>query len=65
MVRGEPTSEQFAVLYYAGGRLIAIDAVNSARDFMLVRKLLGEGGTIPAELAGDTSRSLKELAIRS
>ena len=65
VVRGEPTSEQFAVLYYAGGRLIAIDAVNSARDFMLVRKLLGEGGTIPAELAGDTSRSLKELAIRS
>jgi len=61
VVRGEPDSEQFSVLYYAGGRLLAIDAVNAARDFMLVRKLLGQGGTIPAESAGDTSRQLKEL----
>jgi hypothetical protein len=28
---------------------------------MVVRKLLGEGGSIPADLAADTSRPLKEL----
>lgn len=61
VVRGEPDSEQFSVLYYADGRLLAIDAINSARDFMLVRKLLGKGETIPADLVADTSRQLKEL----
>jgi len=61
VVRGEPDSEQFSVLYYADGRLLAVDAINAARDFMLVRKILGEDGTIPPELAGDTSRQLKEL----
>jgi 3-phenylpropionate/trans-cinnamate dioxygenase ferredoxin reductase subunit len=61
VVRGEPDTEQFSVLYYAARRLIAVDAVNAPRDFMVVRKVLGDGGTIPAELAGDTSRQLKEL----
>lgn len=61
VVRGEPDTEQFSVLYYLDGTLIAIDAVNSPRDFMLVRKLLGEGRTIPADLVADTTRQLKEL----
>jgi 3-phenylpropionate/trans-cinnamate dioxygenase ferredoxin reductase component len=61
VVRGEPGSESFSALYYADGRLIAVDAVNAARDFMVVKKLLGEGGTLPAEVAGDTTQSLKEL----
>lgn len=61
VVRGEPDSEQFSVLYYAAGALIAVDAVNAPRDFMVVRKLLADGGTIPADLVADTTRSLKEL----
>lgn len=62
VVRGEPDQEQFSVLYYASGRLIAIDAINAPRDYMAVRKLLGTGGSIPAELAGDTNVPLKDLA---
>lgn len=62
VVRGDPDTESFSVLYYADGRLIAIDAVNAARDFLVVKKVLGQGGSIPAAIAGDTSRSLKELA---
>ncbi|BCW86246.1 ferredoxin [Paenarthrobacter ureafaciens] len=62
VVRGEPDQEQFSVLYYASGRLIAIDAINAPRDYMAVRKLLGTGGSIPAELAGDTTVPLKDLA---
>jgi 3-phenylpropionate/trans-cinnamate dioxygenase ferredoxin reductase subunit len=61
VVRGEPDTEQFSVLYYAAGRLIAIDSINAPRDYMAVRKLLGTGGTIPAEFAGDTKVSLKDL----
>lgn len=62
VVRGEPSTEQFSVLYYADGSLIAVDAVNAPRDFMVVRKLLGDGGTVPPDVAGDTTRSLKDLA---
>ncbi|WGL52478.1 FAD-dependent oxidoreductase [Nocardioides sp. BP30] len=65
VVRGEPSSEQFSVLYYTGGRLIAVDAVNAPRDYMVVRKLLGEGGSIPADLAADATRPLKELLAAS
>ena len=49
------------MLYYASGKLIAVDAINAPRDYMVARKVLGEGGTIPAGRAADTSVPLKEL----
>jgi 3-phenylpropionate/trans-cinnamate dioxygenase ferredoxin reductase subunit len=61
VVRGAPLSERFSVLYYASGRLIAVDAINAPRDYMVVRKVLSEGGTIPADRAADASVPLKEL----
>jgi 3-phenylpropionate/trans-cinnamate dioxygenase ferredoxin reductase subunit len=63
VVRGDPDSESFSVLYYAVGRLLACDAVNAPRDYMTVRTVLGAGGTIPADLAADSATSLKELAV--
>ena len=61
VVRGAPLSERFSVLYYAAGQLIAADAVNAPRDYMTARKVLGEGGTLPADLAADASVPLKDL----
>jgi 3-phenylpropionate/trans-cinnamate dioxygenase ferredoxin reductase subunit len=61
VVRGEPSSEHFCVLYYAAGRLIAADAVNAPRDYMTVRKVLGDGTAIPADRAADASVPLKDL----
>jgi 3-phenylpropionate/trans-cinnamate dioxygenase ferredoxin reductase subunit len=61
VVRGAPPSERFSVLYYASGKLIAVDAINTPRDYMMARKVLGEGGTIPADRAADASVPLKEL----
>ena len=60
VVRGAPPSERFSVLYYASGKLIAVDAINTPRDYMMVRRVLGEGGTIPADRAADASVPLKE-----
>lgn len=62
VVRGAPPSERFSVLYYASDKLIAVDAINTPRDYMVARKVLGEGGTIPAGRAADASVPLKELA---
>jgi 3-phenylpropionate/trans-cinnamate dioxygenase ferredoxin reductase component len=61
VVRGAPLSERFSVLYYAADKLIAVDAINTPRDYMVARKVLGEGGTLPADRVADESVPLKEL----
>ena len=61
VVRGEPDSERFSVLYYREGRLLAVDAVNNPADYMVVRKALAQGATIPPDRAADTATPLKSL----
>ena len=63
VVRGEPDSERFSVLYYRDGRLLAVDAVNAPGDYMVVRKALTQGTSIPADLAADASTPLKQLLL--
>jgi 3-phenylpropionate/trans-cinnamate dioxygenase ferredoxin reductase subunit len=59
VLRGDPGQERFAVLYYHGGRLLAVHAVNSPRDYLAVRRALAAGQEIPADLAADPDRPLK------
>ncbi|WP_141015436.1 NAD(P)/FAD-dependent oxidoreductase [Nocardioides sambongensis] len=59
VVRGSVQDEKFALFYYRDGVLIAADAVNSPRDFMAVRRALGEGRSIPAAVAADPDQSLR------
>ncbi|WP_066952544.1 NAD(P)/FAD-dependent oxidoreductase [Streptomyces lushanensis] len=61
VVRGEPDSERFSVLYYREDRLLAVDAVNSPADYMAVRGALTRGATVERGAAADTSASLKSL----
>ncbi|MFE6552848.1 NAD(P)/FAD-dependent oxidoreductase [Streptomyces sp. NPDC057746] len=61
VVRGEPDSERFSVLYYRQDELLAIDAVNNPADYMAVRKALTQGTTVPAGVAGDSGTPLKAL----
>jgi 3-phenylpropionate/trans-cinnamate dioxygenase ferredoxin reductase component len=61
VVRGDPETERFSVVYYGGGRLLAADAVNQPADYVAVRKALSTGATIPADLAADESAPLKSL----
>ena len=63
VVRGEPDSEKFSVLYYRRGQLLAVDAVNNTVDYLVVRKALGSGGTVPAERAADAGTPLKNLVV--
>lgn len=62
VLRGDPRTERFSVLYYRQDRLLAIDAVNSPADYMVVRKVLNQGGTIAPDLVGDDTTALKDLA---
>jgi 3-phenylpropionate/trans-cinnamate dioxygenase ferredoxin reductase subunit len=61
VVRGVPESEKFSVLYYREGRLLAVDAVNNPSDYMVVRRALTQGATVPADRAADVTTPLKQL----
>ena len=56
ILRGATASgRSFAAFYFGGERLLAVDAVNRPKDFMMVRKALASGMTAdPDKLADDT-----------
>jgi len=61
VTRGDPASRSFSLLYLKQGRVIALDCVNSVRDYVQGRILVVEGKSPdPARLA-DTNVVLKEL----
>jgi 3-phenylpropionate/trans-cinnamate dioxygenase ferredoxin reductase subunit len=63
VVRGVPAQEKFSVLYYREGRLIAADVVNHPIEFLAVKSALAKGGTIPADVAADTTVPLKTAVV--
>ena len=65
VVRGTPDGEAFTVFYYRGGRLLAADAVNRPRDYLVVRQALGRGLTVPPEAAADPQRDLRSSISQS
>ena len=59
VLRGDPAAERFSVLYYRDGRLLAVHAVNSPRDYLAVRRALAAGQEIPPEAAADPDKPLR------
>ena len=43
IVRGDPATRSFSVVYLRQGRVIALDCVNAVKDYVQGRKLVGEG----------------------
>ena len=62
VVRGEPEARKFAAFYLKSGKLIAADAINSAPEFMVAKKLIMSGASVAPEQLSDTSISMKEIA---
>ena len=61
VVRGDPANRAFAVVYLKRGRVIALDCVNSVRDYVQGRALVVAGAILdPADLA-NADRPLKEM----
>jgi len=61
VMRGDPASRSFSLIYLKQGRVIALDCVNLVRDYVQGRTLVVEGKRPdPARLA-DTNIPLKEL----
>lgn len=61
VLRGDPDTRSFSVIYLKGGKVIALDSVNCAKDFAQGRKLVEQRvAADPAALA-DTAIPLKDL----
>lgn len=62
VLRGDPSTRSFSIIYLKGGQIVAIDSVNRARDYVQGRKLVAERAAIAPELLADESVALKEMA---
>lgn len=61
VLRGDPAARSFSVIYLKGGKVIALDSVNCAKDFAQGRKLVEQRiAAAPAALA-DPAIPLKDL----
>lgn len=65
IMRGDPQTRSFAVFYLKEGRVIAVDAVNAAPEYLVGKKLVAAQATVaPGELA-DKSISMKDIGARA
>jgi 3-phenylpropionate/trans-cinnamate dioxygenase ferredoxin reductase subunit len=61
VMRGDPATRSFSLIYLRAGRVVALDCVNATKDYVQGRALVMAGAAIdPARLA-DTGIPLKEM----
>lgn len=61
VLRADPVSRSFSVVYLRGGAVIALDCVNRTKDYAQGRKLVEAHAVIAAEALMDAEVPLKEL----
>jgi 3-phenylpropionate/trans-cinnamate dioxygenase ferredoxin reductase subunit len=63
VLRGDPSSRSFSVVYLRSGRIIALDCVNAMKDFAHGRKLVHARARIAPKRLADADMSLKEAEL--
>jgi 3-phenylpropionate/trans-cinnamate dioxygenase ferredoxin reductase component len=61
VVRGDPSTRSFSIIYVKDGRVLALDCINAPRDFAQGRGLVMRGVNTTTEVLKDTNISLKSL----
>ncbi|QCI93978.1 NAD(P)/FAD-dependent oxidoreductase [Novosphingobium sp. EMRT-2] len=62
VLRGDPATRSFSVIYLKQGRIVALDCVNMVKDYVQGRKLVEARAEIAPERLADAGTPLKELA---
>ena len=62
VLRGDPATRSFSAFYLQQGKIVAVDAINSPREFMIGKKLVAAGAKIPVADLADTDKDFKEMA---
>jgi 3-phenylpropionate/trans-cinnamate dioxygenase ferredoxin reductase subunit len=60
IVRGDPTSRNFTVCHLKDGELLAVEAINHAKDYMAARKMIAERARVRPELIADPALPLQQ-----
>jgi len=61
VVRGDPATRSFSIIYLKGGRVIALDCVNATKDYVQGRALVMGRLAPPRDGLADTATPLKAL----
>jgi 3-phenylpropionate/trans-cinnamate dioxygenase ferredoxin reductase component len=61
VVRGDPDRRKFSVIYLREGRVVALDCVNTTRDYVQGRKLIEARAVVDPALLADPETPLKDL----
>jgi 3-phenylpropionate/trans-cinnamate dioxygenase ferredoxin reductase subunit len=61
VLRGDPSTRSFSVIYLKEGRVIALDCVNRTKDYAQGRRLVEDRAVIAPELLLDTEIELKAM----
>lgn len=62
VLRGDPATRSFSVVYVKGGKVVALDCVNMVKDYVQGKKLVEARAQIAPEMLADASVPLKEMA---
>jgi 3-phenylpropionate/trans-cinnamate dioxygenase ferredoxin reductase component len=62
VLRGDPATRSFSVIYLRDGQVIALDCVNATKDYVQGRALVSSGAHISPERFADSATPLKEIA---
>lgn len=61
VIRGDPADSSFACFYLRRGKLIAVDAINSPREFMQSKALIAAAAEVEPARLSDPAIALKDL----
>lgn len=61
VLRGDPATRSFSVIYLKDGRVIAVDAVNRVKDYAQGQKLVKDRRVVDPALLADVDVPLKEM----
>ncbi len=61
IVRGDPKTRAFSVVYLRGGKVIALDCVNKTKDYVQGKAVITSGRALPREKLADAETTLKDL----
>lgn len=62
VLRGDPASRSFSVVYLKEGRVVALDCVNKVKDYVQGKKLVESRALVDRDVLADDSLAIKEMA---
>jgi 3-phenylpropionate/trans-cinnamate dioxygenase ferredoxin reductase subunit len=62
ILRGDMATRTFSIIYRKAGRVVALDCVNTPKDYVQGRSLVAAGATVDAKALADVTVPLKSLA---